>query len=396
MSERHWGQLTGVRPGKLALKMKDAGLSDGEIRHRLREDYRLADEAVELLLEVAERQQRCLEGRLLSDGFHLYVSLPFCPSICHYCSFPSLSLAAGERWLEPVVAAIGEEIAMVAEWQRQTGRLLTTVYVGGGTPSAMPRRLLASIMDMLRCQLVWTGDGEFTVEAGRPDTVDGDFCRLCRQYSVSRVCVNPQTLNDQVRRDCGRGHSTVDFFRAVEQLRRDTGCWINVDLIAGLPGETVAGFASGVQKVIELTPENITIHVLCRKRGSRWQQQPDRQWLPAEVDQALADSRDWLRRAGYRPYYLYRQKKTAGDRENVGYCLPGRLSVYNVVMINEQQDIIGLGPGAASKIVAGGRVSTIYHNKSPAHYLASFTSRCRMTMSLMHAAAAVENHPGRG
>lgn len=346
-----WGILTGIRPTKIVHREKDAGVPDEALADKLQSEYLLSAEKAQLLLEVARRQRPfLLDRRQAREQVGVYVSIPFCPTRCAYCSFPAFALptpALQEEYLTNLLA----ECEAVGAVLRRHRKRVQTVYIGGGTPTSLSaaqlERLLAAV------QRAFDGEqlAEFTVEAGRPDTITLEKLQLLRRYGVGRISINPQTFSQTTLQAIGRRHTVqqiLDVYAMARQVGFDS---INMDLITGLPGETVDDFAQSLAQIARLQPENLTVHTLAVKRTAALQLDAlsDAQsQVVREMGQTL---RQWLTVQRYAPYYLYRQKHMVGDQENVGYCLPGKESLYNMQMMEERQTILGLGVGAASKYV---------------------------------------------
>ncbi len=327
-----WGALTGIRPVKLAY-------GQGEDRYSFLTDTMLVSPAkASLVMDIIEAQRGIYEV----DGSNVdfFVGIPFCPTRCSYCSFVS-SVIGKAKNLEEYVDALVREIAA----SRELFTKLRSVYVGGGTPISLPKTLLMRVLGALS---VFQGV-EYTVEAGRPDMMDKDVLALLKDSGVTRVCVNPQSFNDDTLRRIGRMH-TAEQVEEGFRLARSFGFDINMDVIAGLPGEKPEDFAKTIARALALGPDNITVHTLCLKRGSELKESVDR--LPAGAVAEMVDhARSELTRAGYSPYYLYRQKYMAGNLENTGYTLPGKICVYNVDVMEETASNIACGANAVSKRV---------------------------------------------
>ncbi len=351
MFEKPWGQLGGVRPSKLLQKLLDDGLAQEEALNVMHSNYGISREKFDLLWRVA-----AVERPVLLEGsnpllYSIYVGIPFCPTRCFYCSFPSHSLRELGELRTRYVDTLLREIEMTARLTESLGLSPYTVYLGGGTPTSLEPeeldRVLCALHDSLPGQ--WR---EFTVEAGRPDTLcDGHF-ELFNKHNVTRVSINPQTMHEATLQTIGRSHSPGQINSAVSAARRKNVPVINMDVIVGLPGENTAMTKETMSQVLALHPENITVHVFSRKRASRFNEDKEKFSLPSsrEVLSMHTAVTKQLEPA-YRPYYLYRQREILGGLENIGYSLPGRECIYNIVMIEERHHIIGLGCGATSKFI---------------------------------------------
>ena len=363
-----WGMLTGVRPVKLVRQMAEDGLTDPEIAQRLTE-YGVSPERVRLSLDTWHHQKDIIQCRQ-SREISLYVSIPFCPSRCSYCSFVSHSVERTVSMVEPYLAALQQEIAYTAKLTEKAGLTVVSVYIGGGTPTALTaqqlQRLLAEIrndFDLSKCE-------EFTVEAGRPDTIDRAKLDVMACNGVDRISINPQTLNDTVLETIGRRHTAMDFLRAWE-ISKEYSFQRNVDLIAGLPADTPDSFCKTLDRIIALRPENITVHTLTVKHASTLKEEGPRRRTALEM---VEYSRSALYGAGYRPYYLYRQKGTVDALENVGYTLPQNTCKYNVYIMDDGHTIISVGAGGVTKLVPTGpqRIVRSFNYKYPYEYLSRF------------------------
>ena len=341
-----WGSMTGVRPTHLMLESLAQGLSPEEAVARLVADFDTDPAKARLLAEIALEQRR-----LPPPGDHwmdVYIGIPFCTTRCAYCSFSSGELGDGSL-VAPYMDALEREIRSCAALPAATGRQPRALYVGGGTPTALPLPALQRLLSLI--QLYFPNLMELTVEAGRPDTLTPAKLRALREAGVRRISINPQTMNDRTLRVIGRAHTAADTVRAYA-LARDVGFWhINMDVIAGLPGETEADFAHTMAEALRLRPESLTVHTLALKRSSRMALEkaplPDGD-LTARM---VALGQQTARSLGMKPYYLYRQKYMAGNQENTGYALPGHACLYNVDMMEETTHILALGAGGISKRV---------------------------------------------
>lgn len=354
-----WGVLTGVRPVKVLSSVSDEYAA---------EKLLVSPEKLALARRISEVQKPLAAGAL-PRTFSLYVSIPFCPSRCSYCSFISHSADRAQGLIDEYLGLLAQELSATADAARQAGLLLDTVYFGGGTPTVLSAEQLKRLFAALEC-FDMARVREFTVEAGRPDTITRDKLLAIKQAGARRISVNPQTMNDAVLRAVGRKH-TADQTRAAYALARDVGfgC-INADLIAGLPTDTPESFRASLDEVMSMRPENITVHTLSLKRAAALFHAGAAQGGGASqmVDYAHAA----LSAAGYSPYYLYRQKNTADNRENTGYAKPGTESLYNMYIMEELQTILAAGAGGSTKLVDGGRIKRIANFKYPYEYIDRF------------------------
>ena len=339
-----WGSMTGVRPTHLMLEALAEGLTPEEAVARLVRDFDVAPEKAELLAETAARQQLLPPP---GDRFmDVYIGIPFCTTRCTYCSFSSGELGDG-RLVAPYMDALGKEMAACADLMRSCGRELRALYVGGGTPTALPQKDFEQLLDWIR--RFFPGAREYTVEAGRPDTITRQKLRAIREAGIGRISINPQTMNDRTLQVIGRAHTAEQVREAYALAREEDIPHINMDVIAGLPGEQAEDFARTMDEAVRLHPESLTVHTLAIKRSSRMSLEnaplPDGEMVSAMVRMGL----ETARKLGMSPYYLYRQKYMAGNLENIGYAIPGHDCLYNVDIMEETSHILAMGAGGISK-----------------------------------------------
>jgi len=366
-TEPPWGMLSGVRPVKLPTRAMEAGATPRQAEAELRDRYRVSPDRRRLAMDCA-RASLAVKRDLKPREISLYVGIPFCPTRCAYCSFISSSGSAN-KLIPDYLAALLREIAAAGEAVTAAGRTVRTVYVGGGTPTTLSAPQLGTLLDAVRTAFHLAPGTEFTVEAGRPDTITRDRLEAIRAGGGTRISVNPQTMSDRVLSIIGRSHRAEDIRRAYALAREVNVGLINMDLIAGLPGDTAGGFRDTLEQVMDLAPENITVHTLALKKGARLRQEeatlPQGETVAAMLDFAWTR----LRAGGYVPYYLYRQKFMSGSFENVGWCLPGAESQYNICMMEELHTVLSLGAGGVTKTVADGCVGRLANPKYPQEYL---------------------------
>lgn len=303
----------------------------------------------------------------------LYLSVPFCPSRCSYCSFVSFATEGLLRQIPAYLDKLCDEIRQTTALIRSLGLSLTTVYIGGGTPTTLNEAQLKRLLDTV-CENVNVGAlREFTLEAGRPDTINAEKLAIAKEHGVCRVSINPQTLNDEILRSVGRRHTVKQFYSAYETARKSGIPIINTDLIAGLPGESAESFFHSVDEIMRLAPENFTVHTFCVKRAAdlRHTEQSHFSRSAGRVGDMVEYARACAAEHGYAPYYLYRQKNTVGNLENVGYAKPGTQSLYNVYMMEEFHSVFGCGAGAVTRLVGNdpSKMLRIFSAKYPYEYL---------------------------
>lgn len=352
-----WGNLTGIRPTKIAMGMLKEGRSPEEIRAFMQEEHFVSPVKTELSIEIAGRERKLLSGLHEKEGYSLYIGIPFCPTTCLYCSFTSYPICAYEGIVEAYIDCLCREMDYVADAYK--GKALDSVYIGGGTPTTLLPGQLERLLSHLEKRFELSGLLEFSVEAGRADSITEDKLEVLKRHGVSRISVNPQTMKDETLRLIGRRHTTAQVEEAF-RLARDMGFDnINMDLILGLPGEDAGDVADTVDAVCALGPDSLTVHSLAVKRASKL-----RRWIEENgtgclnnTDETMAIAAAGAGRMGMYPYYLYRQKNMAGNFENVGYAKPGKYGIYNILIMEEMQTIMALGAGSISKVVLpGGRI----------------------------------------
>ena len=363
-----WGMLTGVRPDKPVTWALEDGKSPEEARAYLEEHYFVTPSRAALALETGATAAKAAR-RLEKRDIDVYVGIPFCPTRCAYCSFVSQSVERSFALVPPYVDALCGEISAGGEMVRRAGLRVRTFYMGGGTPTTLTAEQMDRVLTAFETSFDRTACEEITVEAGRPDTITAEKLAVLRTHGVTRVSVNPQTFEENVLRAIGRCHTAADIDRAMELVARCGFPHVNMDLIAGLPTDTPEGFAETLSRVLELAPENVTVHTLSMKRGSNLTVMGGALPEAADVGAMLADALSRLPDAGYEPYYLYRQKYMAGGFENVGWTKPGHESPYNICIMEELCSIISMGAGGSTKLVAPGKIKRFFAPKYPLEYI---------------------------
>ncbi|HWP51815.1 MAG TPA: coproporphyrinogen dehydrogenase HemZ [Clostridia bacterium] len=375
--ELRWGVLTGIRPVKLFHALAAEGLTDQEANAQLSTRYLLSAEMAQLA-QIVRHAEKHINDQSLPMGFSLYISIPFCPQRCSYCSFVSQSVEKMQHLVAPYVDQLCVEIAELGRISNELGLTLQTVYFGGGTPTTLSPEQLTKIFLQIAHAFDLSNLLEYTVEAGRPDTIDRERLLAIKAAGVTRLSVNPQTMNDDVLSAVGRKHTAQQVVEAF-MLARSVGFHsINMDLIAGLPGDTPESFENSLKKVLALNPDNITVHTLTLKRASTLSedaQEVARQYARhGEVAQMVDTARRLICEADYTPYYLYRQKNAVGSLDNTGYAKPRKEGLYNVFIMDETHTILAAGAGAVTKLRApfGEHIERIYNFKYPAEYLSRY------------------------
>ena len=366
--EPPWGALTGVRPVKLPTRAILAGSTPRQAQGELEKEYHVSPERARLAVDCAQASIE-VQRSLTQNEVSLYIGIPFCPSRCAYCSFVSADVGRTLKLVQPYVDALLQEVAETGRLLQRLGLSIRSFYMGGGTPTTLSADQLDRLLAGCEAQLPLEHCTEYTVEAGRPDTITQEKLRALARHNINRISVNPQTLEDHVLEAIGRKHSAADF-RSAYALVSDAGfSCVNMDLIAGLPQDTLQGFQRSLDEVLSMAPENVTVHTLALKKGSRLMEEGGQ--LPAgdEVLQMLDYSRERLTQRGYIPYYLYRQKYMSGALENVGWSKPRAKSLYNIVMMEELHTVISLGAGGVTKLIGGGDLLRLTNPKYPQDYL---------------------------
>ncbi|UWG95630.1 coproporphyrinogen dehydrogenase HemZ [Dehalobacter sp. DCM] len=368
-----WGILTGIRPGKLIERIYALGYSDALKDNVLDDLYLIHREKSELLQKIAKIQKPYKTTMMeRHDLAAVYLSIPFCPTRCFYCSFPSNTIQTNRNdkqglrlesdKLSRYLKALFEEISLFKETMHRRSLLADSIYIGGGTPTVLDALQLEQLLQRIRDRLPLEKDAEFTVEAGRPDTITREKLSVMKEFGVNRISINPQTMQNETLKQIGRRHTAQAVIDAYALARQMSDWHINMDLILGLPNEGRQEITESLEKILILNPENITLHALALKRGSAaWENQYAHDHME-EWQTIQTDLTERLESCGYVPYYLYKQKNSVGNLENIGYAQKGKICRYNIAVIEELQNILGLGAGSSSKIfIQKGIHENIYH-----------------------------------
>lgn len=380
-----WGILTGVRPVKLLRRLAEE-LSEEQAVKKFEKDFFVSNEKIALSRETEHNERKILE---LSkpESFSLYVGIPFCPSRCSYCSFVMASIERAEKLIEPYTKLLCEEIKQTAEIANKLGLRLETVYFGGGTPTTLSAEQLDTVLRTVNKSFDMSTCREFTVEAGRPDTIDIAKLFALKENKVDRISINPQTVNDEVLKTIGRKHTAQQFFDAFELARKCGFDNINTDLIAGLPTDTPESFKNSLDSIVRLNAECITVHTLCMKRASRL----TTEGVTLDLQQArdaremLAYTQNILGQNEYIPYYMYRQSRMVGNLENVGWSKKGFESLYNVYVMDETHTILACGSGGVTKLKRNNPdyLERIFNFKYPYEYIDRFDELIQRKSGIM-------------
>ena len=369
---RPWGILNGIRPAKIVTQLLLEGKSKEEILNHFRIACETTPEKAELAYEVAMREFQVQQG-MYQDGVSIYIGIPFCPTRCLYCSFVTCGTRQAAKLIPDYVEALKQEIAYVGKLVQANNRRIETIYIGGGTPTTLSAEQLHAMISQMEESFDLSHCKEFTVEAGRPDTITQEKLKTLKQHKVDRISINPQTMNQETLRLIGRAHTPEQIREAVFMAREAGFDCINMDVIAGLPGESLQDFQYTMEEVEKLSPENTTVHTMSIKRSSRLHEYlKDYQLTTPEVAASMVDfSQAFLKEKGKHPYYMYRQKNQLGNLENVGFSKEGYDSLYNIYIMEEIQTILALGCGGVTKTVNRdtNRIERIFNVKEPQDYL---------------------------
>ncbi len=369
--ELPWGTLTGVRPTKIVYGLLEENKSEQEIIDYLKKEYYVSTRKGKLAIKVAENEKRLLEKIDYNNGYSLYAGIPFCPTTCLYCSFTSYPLAVWRDKVDTYVDAMLKEMAFTAQLMKD--KTLDTFYMGGGTPTTLEADQLDRVLGFFESRFDTSALKEYTIEAGRPDSITRDKLMVMKRHGVNRISINPQTMNDDTLKLIGRHHSVAQVKEAFK-LARDCGFDnINMDLIIGLPGETEEHIKRTMEEVAALAPDSLTVHSLAIKRAANlnifWDKY--KAYSMINTDDIINMTADCAAAMEMEPYYLYRQKNMAGNFENVGYSKPGKEGVYNILIMEEKQTIVALGAGSITKrVFPDGRIERCENVKDVAQYIA--------------------------
>ena len=377
-----WGALAGVRPTKITTKHLLEGGTPASADRLMRDVYYVTPERRQLAVDCSESTVKAV-SLMDTDDLSVYVGIPFCPTRCSYCSFVSRTVGKKTDLLDKYLAALEREIQVTARLMKESGKHLLTLYIGGGTPSILSTPQMIHLLDTLRESFDFSRCIEFTVEGGRPDTLDLEKLRAIRAHGADRMSINPQTMEDSVLRACGRPHTGADVIRAYRQAEEAGFSAINMDLIAGLPTDNFDGFRRSLDAVAALNPANITVHTLALKKGADLFEKREGLSTAEEVSRMVDYSNAALRSLSYKPYYLYRQKYMSGSFENVGWSREGLDCLYNIYMMEELHTIVSLGGGGMNKVnLPDGTLQRFHNPKFPEQYIEMIDSVCRQKEEL--------------
>lgn len=365
-----WGNLTGIRPTKIAMELLERGKTDREIVDFMEKEHFVSEKKAKLSLEIAKREKEILQTLHYENGYSLYIGIPFCPTTCLYCSFTSYPVCVWEKRMDEYLDCLIKEIDYVAEAFRE--QVLDTIYIGGGTPTSLSPERLERLLTKLEETFDVCSLKEFTVEAGRADSITREKLEVIKRHHVTRISVNPQTMKDETLKLIGRQHTVAQVIEAFHMAREVGFDNINMDLILGLPGETPQDVAATIEAVKKLDPDNLTVHSLAVKRASKLHQWIEENGLDTirNTDETMDIATAGAREMGMQPYYLYRQKNMSGNFENTGYAKEGKNGIYNILIMEEKQTIVALGAGSITKrVFPDGRIERCDNVKDVALYI---------------------------
>ncbi len=365
-----WGTLTGIRPTKIPMTLLEEGKPEEEILQYMKDVYKISDEKGNLSLEIAKREKALLSKLHYRDGYSLYIGIPFCPTTCLYCSFTSYPICVWKDRMDEYLTALEKEMEATAEIME--GKILDTVYIGGGTPTTLQAEELDRLLTKIKATFALSNITEFTVEAGRADSITKEKLEVLYKHGITRISVNPQTMNEETLKLIGRqatAAQTVETFKMAREMGFDN---INMDIILGLPGETKEDVTYTIEKIKELRPDSLTVHSLAIKRASKLSQWIEKNGITAlnNTDETMEIAADGAKEMDMKPYYLYRQKNMSGNFENVGYAQEGKFGIYNILIMEELQSIMALGAGSITKrVYEDGRIERCDNVKDVSLYI---------------------------
>lgn len=365
-----WGMLTGIRPTKIIMKWMEEESDAGKLEQRFRDTYLADSQKANLCRRVAQKEKILLESRPFGKEYSLYIGIPFCPTTCLYCSFTSFPVSRFGDRMAAYLDALYKELAFVSKHHRD--KKLTTIYIGGGTPTALDEVSLQKLMNMIHELFPVDETEEFTVESGRPDSITKEKFRILKEAGVTRISINPQTMHQQTLDLIGRAH-TVEQTKEAFLMARECGFDnINMDMITGLPGEELSHVHGTLDEIFALRPESLTVHSLAIKRAAHLNIEMEKyqNMVKGSTNEMLRLVDEYANNMGMEAYYMYRQKNIPGNLENIGYCIPGKECLYNILIMEEKQDIISCGAGASSKYVfEDNRIERTENVKNLDHYI---------------------------
>jgi len=368
---RPWGVMSGIRPTKNIRTLTERGYSEEEIYSVLENVYGVSPEKCSLAFETYKNEREILK-RHDKKSVGIYIGIPFCPTRCSYCSFISAPMRVSKRYIPDYIRLLCKEIEKTGGIMKRLGVYPESIYIGGGTPTSLSANELEEIFDALEKCFDMSRRAEYTLEAGRPDTITMDKLECAKRYKIDRISINPQTMHGETLERIGRKHKPEEIGESFEMARAAGFKIINMDLIAGLPGESFDMFRESLDRVCGFGSENITVHTMYIKRASEMAKKDNDLINAGHINRMLVYTQERMKELGYAPYYMYRQKNTAGNLENVGYAKKGTESVYNIKIMEEVQSIIALGGGGSSKLICGDRLERVFNFKDASEYIRRF------------------------
>lgn len=365
-----WGNLTGIRPTKLSMRMLSEGMCEEEIVRQLKISHAVSEEKAKLSIDIAKREQHILNSMHYKDGYSLYIGIPFCPTTCLYCSFTSYPIAVWQKHIPAYLQALFQELDFTANFYQN--KILDTIYIGGGTPTSLDAEALDLLLDKVHKTFDFSQIQEFTVEAGRADSITKEKLDVLKKHGITRISINPQTMKEETLRCIGRQHTVAQVKEAFSMARSIGFDNINMDIILGLPGELETDVQFTIDEIKKLNPDSLTVHSLAVKRASHLCQWIEENGMTTlrNTDATMEIASKGARELGMNPYYLYRQKNMSGNFENVGYAKEGKYGIYNILIMEEVQTIVAVGAGTVTKrVFEDGRIKRCDTVKDVAQYI---------------------------
>lgn len=389
-----WGILTGIRPAKMVREYYEKGLQYSDIYNLFVNDYQVHPDKAALAIDVAKKESTIISN-INKNAISIYIGIPFCPTRCLYCSFTSQSIDFSNRLVEPYMDAMFKEIDFVKQYISDASIPVETIYIGGGTPTSLDENNLSILCNKISNSFDLSNCREYTVEAGRPDTINKEKLKILKNYGVSRISINPQTMNDKTLKIIGRRHTSKDILKCYEIARELDFRHINADIIAGLPDETSTDFNNTLEQIKILNPESVTVHTMSIKHGSYLDMNYSMYTPTATttVNNMLKDADLLLREINKQPYYLYRQKNMLGNLENVGYSNQGFECLYNVYIMEEVQSIISIGAGGSTKTINENCIERVFNVKEVAEYIKRTDEMINRKKQLLYKNSLSKNNP---
>lgn len=366
-----WGVMCGIRPAKNVRELIELGYDKNKIKEVLADIYEVTPQKAELAYNVAKNEEKLL-SKIEDKSVSIYIGIPFCPTRCLYCSFVSTDIKVSGKYMKEFVEKLLKEIEKTAEIIKKLSLFVDNIYIGGGTPTTLEPYMLDLVLKKINDSFELNKLKEFTLEAGRVDTINREKLEIAKKYGVNRISINPQTMNDKTLKKVKRLHN-AEMIRDTFEIAKNVGFdVINMDLIAGLPDEDFDMFKYSLDEIVKLNPENITVHSLCLKRAAAFRHTENSLAEAELMNDMLSYTQNIMKKTGRKPYYMYRQKNMSGNLENVGYAYENTMSTYNINIMEEKQTIIALGGGGSTKLVKDDKIERIFNFKDPLEYIRRF------------------------